>query len=247
MLQPIILAAGKGTRMQSELPKAIYPFLGKPLLRWVTDALSGVSGAKKPIIVVGYKAEEVMREMGESFTYALQSDISGTASAVKAALPYVSPEDSVLILYTDQPFPRPESIEAMGKMLEENPDALVMGTAVVEDFNDWREAFMKFGRIVRNADGSVKNITEYKDATEGERAILEVNPGVYCAKAAWLAQAISRITPSPISGEYYLTDIVSLAEADKKTILTASLAPEEALGINSLDDAARAERLAANQ
>jgi bifunctional UDP-N-acetylglucosamine pyrophosphorylase/glucosamine-1-phosphate N-acetyltransferase len=246
MLQPIILAAGKGTRMQSELPKALFPFSGKAMLDWVLEAMARVEEALTPIVVVGHKGESVREYVGERAICVEQKEITGTATAVANALPYV-PDDvrNVFIMYVDQPFITPESIKAISKTHEETGATLTLGTVKLPDYSDWRSVFVAFGRIIRDPNGNVAEIVEYKNANEIERATLEVNPGFYCVEVAWLKNALSRINANEMTGEYYLTDILALAIDDEKKISSVFITPEEGLGINSVKDAEFAEALAA--
>jgi bifunctional UDP-N-acetylglucosamine pyrophosphorylase/glucosamine-1-phosphate N-acetyltransferase len=240
MIQPVILAAGKGTRMRSQAPKALFRFKDKPLIRWIIEAATRARGTKSPIVVVGHKAEDVRSELGAEFTYVEQKEITGTASAVKASLPYLEHNDHVLILSCDQPLIQSGTLEAVVSTLRRHPDALVMGVVRVEDYREWRSTLERFGRVVRDFSGSVTNIVEYKDASESQRQILEVNPTIFGVRAGWLTEAIPKITPSAVSGEHYLTDIVVIAAGEGKSIKTINLSAEEAFGINSLEDANRA-------
>lgn len=241
MLQPIILAAGKGTRLNSSLPKALYKVGGKPLVRSAIESVSGIEGMRAPLIVVGHQGDLVREELGDEYQCIEQTELTGTATAVKVALPHVAPTDGVLILNVDHPFFRTETVERFRDMYDKQRDALIMGTVRLKDFKSWREAFLQFGRIVRDEEGNIERNVEYKDASEAERALLEVNPALYCVNAAWLKKVIDHIIPSPISKEYYLTDILSLAFNNGTDIIGIELRPEEAVGINSPEDAARAE------
>ncbi|MBV9159833.1 MAG: NTP transferase domain-containing protein [Candidatus Kaiserbacteria bacterium] len=243
MIQPIILAAGKGTRLRATSPKALFHFMGKPLIQWVIDAVKSSRVTKEPIIVVGHQSDAVRAELGPSYTYIEQIDISGTASAVKVCLPSLSTDDVALVLYSDQPLVQASSIERIEQAQSANPDALVMGAVRVPNYDGWFEPFSKYGRIIRNGQGAVKDIVEFKDATEAELKILEVNPSVFCVDVKWLATAIERIIPSAVTNEYYLTDIVKLAAADGKRIITVDLTPAETVGINSPEDAEKAAAL----
>lgn len=244
MLQPIILAAGKGTRMHSSLPKVLHEVSGIPMLLLVLGALKKAKNVHPPLIVIGQGAEEIRMRCGNEYTYVIQQNITGTASAVSECILHLkSGTGPVLILYGDHPLIRPESIEKMNATFEKEKPTLALFTTVVPDFNGWRASFSHFGRIVRSADGSVEKIVEYKDANEMGRGIREVNPGVYCVERNWLMKILPRIKPSPITGEYYLTDIVSLATLDAVKVVTVPLPPEEALGVNTQNDILNAEEL----
>ncbi len=246
MLQPIILAAGKGTRMGSALPKTLSLVAGKPMLSYIFAALKEAGNATPPIVVVGHKGEEVKQFAGSQATCVEQTDLSGTGTAAKVALSAV-PEDAtkLLIMYGDHPFIKPESIRAIEAAHDKSDATITLGTVTVSDFSDWRRVFMSFGRVVRNLSNEVQEIKEYKNASEHEQNILEVNPGFYCVDKHWLKEALEQVERDSVSGEYYLTDIISLALYQGKKLETIALAPEEALGINSPDDVAVAESLLA--
>ncbi|TSC68182.1 MAG: bifunctional UDP-N-acetylglucosamine pyrophosphorylase / Glucosamine-1-phosphate N-acetyltransferase [Parcubacteria group bacterium Gr01-1014_56] len=242
MLQPIILAAGKGTRMKSELPKALQPIGGEPMLSHMLNTLESLEGLRSPLIVVGHGADVVRETIGQKYMYVLQEDISGTASAVRACLPHLQNGDGVLVLYCDHPLLTQETIERMRDMYEKEKTVLIQSIVTVSDFNEWRSSFLRWGRIMRSRDGSLDRIVEYKNATEEERNITEVNPAIYCIDVAWLRTALPRIKKNLVSGEYYLTDVVELARADGKKIPTIAVLPEEAIGVNSQEDRILAER-----
>ncbi len=240
MLQPVILAAGKGMRMGSELPKTLYPVGGKPMLERILSAFEEV-GLPKPIIVVGFGKEHIMSRY-KGFTYAVQTELTGTASAVKTALAYV-PEgtEGVLVMYGDQPFVRRESLEALKVLWEKERPTFIQSIVTVPDFKDWRSVFLHFGRVVRDAKGKVSGVIEYKNADEAQRASGEVNPGMCTIELGWLKGALPRVGPNPVNGEFYLTDLVAFAHADGKQIETIELEPKEAIGVNSTQDATHAE------
>lgn len=118
-----------------------------------------------------------------------------------------------------------------------------MYTVTVSDFNEWRQPFNSFGRIVRDDNGRVASIVEYKNARKEQRAITEVNPALYGVKVSWLASTLTSITKNVLSGEYYLTDLVELAVSDGYTIETIPLPPHEALGLNILEDIENAKNI----
>jgi len=240
MLQPIILAAGKGTRMQSDLPKALHTLEGKPFITWVIDAIEKSGVCKPPIIVVGFGASMVQDALGLKYTYVYQKELSGTATAVKEALPHVG-DEPVLVLYCDQPFVSPDTIvKAHTLFAAENTPTLGIGTACVADFDGWRAGFMRFGRIVRDSEDIPERIVEYKEATEEERTIAEVNAGMCVVDAEWLKDALHRIEPAPVSGEYYLTELLGIARGDNKRVAVIDQSPEEAFGINSQEERTQA-------
>src|SRR3569623_189181 len=246
MLQPIILAAGKGTRMGSELPKTLCTVAGKPMLSYILESISQAGNCLPPSIVVGHKGDQVKAFVGPDITCVEQADLSGTGTAAKIALSVVPPHiEKVLIMNGDSPFIRPQSIKAIEEEYDAAGATIALGTATVPDFSEWRQVFMAWGRVVRNVSGGVLEIKEYKNANEHEQGIREVNPGFYCVDRQWLEQALTQVERDSVSGEYYLTAIASLALYDNKKVQTIPMAPEEALGVNSPQDVALAESLLA--
>lgn len=235
-MQPIILAAGKGTRMRSDRPKTLFELQGRAMIDHILSTISSVPEFEQPIIVVGHGAEEVKLHVGNSYTFSHQLELNGTAGAVKTALPFIE-EGYAAVLYGDNPFLRTETLEAMIKLCKTKNPTFVQSTLLLEDFKGWRMVFSAFGRIIRNADGKLEKIVEFKSATEKERAVTEVNPGIMIAKVDWLKNAIERIKPDPVTGEYYLTGLVAIAKEDGVDIETCTIDPIEALGINSPEDA----------
>lgn len=242
-LQPVILAAGKGTRMQSELPKPLFPVDGVPMLTRILATLEASQVALDPIIVVGQWTDAIQKQYGPQYQYAVQTDLTGTATAVAAALPYLDTSEAappVLILYADHPFLTIATIQAMAAAFASAAPTVAMGTVTVPNFNEWRQPFAAFGRIVRDSAGEMQKIVEAKNATDQELHITEVNPALYCVKAAWLTATLPRIEQNPITSEYYLTDLVELARLAGDVITGVPIPAEEALGINSVADAENA-------
>ncbi len=245
-MQPLILAAGKGTRMRSTLPKALFKIEGTPMVGLIADTIAQVPDLQQPIIVVGYGAEDIKEYFGHSCRYAHQTELSGTGSAVAAALPLLPKEGYVFILYGDQPFLTPETLESIVTICTTHRPTLVQSTVLLSDFDDWRSVFLHYGRIVRDSTGRIHRLVEYKNATDDERLITEVNPGLIAVEASWLHEAIHQITPNEISGEYYLTDLLALARHQGKRVESVSIGETEALGINSPEDAEHALRVVSN-
>lgn len=244
-LQSVILAAGKGTRMNSEVPKPLIPVNGEPMLTTVLCTLEKSLIAHSPVIVVGAWTNAIQDHYGDAYRYAVQSEINGTGGAVKTALPFLDTGKEaapVLILYADHPFISSESLTNLHNRVTETKAVLTMYTVTVPDFADWREPFVSFGRVVRDDAGNVDRIVEYKVATAKEQDICEVNPAVYCVQAAWLACALDRIAVNPVSSEYYLTDLIQLAREDGHKIDTIPLPAKESIGLNSVADIENAKK-----
>jgi bifunctional UDP-N-acetylglucosamine pyrophosphorylase/glucosamine-1-phosphate N-acetyltransferase len=236
MLGIVILAAGQGTRMRSEVPKVLHPLCGRPMVFYALDAVSGLSDLP-PVLVVGHGAEEVRRTVGEAVTYVEQREQLGTGHAVLQARPALEGRaDEVLILYADMPLLTGETLRRVVDARRSARAALSILTVVAEDPRG-------FGRVVRQADGSVARIVEEADATEAERAIRELNAGVYACDAAWLWAHLPAL-PLSRKGEYYLTDLVEMAAREGQGVVAvATDDPTEALGINNRVHLAEAEAL----
>ncbi|MCS7177824.1 MAG: bifunctional UDP-N-acetylglucosamine diphosphorylase/glucosamine-1-phosphate N-acetyltransferase GlmU [Anaerolineae bacterium] len=234
MLGVVILAAGQGTRMRSEVPKVLHPLCGRPMVFYTLDAVHSLSDLP-PVLVVGYGAEEVRRAVGESVTYVEQPEQRGTGHAVLQARPVLEGRaDEVLILYADMPLLTAETLRRVVDARRTARAVLSILTVVAEDPRG-------FGRVVRQADGSVARIVEEADATDEERALRELNAGVYACDAAWLWAHLP-LLPLSRKGEYYLTDLVGMAAREGHPVVTvAADDPTEALGINTRVHLAEAE------
>ncbi len=224
-LQIIILAAGKSKRMGGDTPKALAELKNKPFLRHILDTLEKLDLVHKPIIVVGHKKEEVMDKIGPQFLYAVQHEQLGTGHAVKSAQDLTNGDHkTILVLSADQPLISTDTIE---KIIEEHTSknaTITLGTVQLPDFNEWRSGMLHFGRIVRSEDGKVEKIVEYKDATEEEENITEVNPAIYAFDAAWLWQNIEKLKNENAQQEYYLTDLIHAAFEDNQLVLAVPVA-----------------------
>jgi bifunctional UDP-N-acetylglucosamine pyrophosphorylase/glucosamine-1-phosphate N-acetyltransferase len=203
----VLLAAGQGTRMKSDLPKVLHPLCGKPMLWHVLEALKSAT-TEKPLVIVGHGAEEVKAYVGYSAECVLQIPQLGTGHAAMQAESLLRGNtDYVIVTYADMPLLRGETFQRLLETQRSNPGPLSMLTVIAEDPRG-------FGRIVRKADGTVEAIVEEYVATPEQRAIKELNVGAYCFKADWLWDALHRIEKNPKKGEYYLTDIVEVAVRD---------------------------------
>jgi bifunctional UDP-N-acetylglucosamine pyrophosphorylase/glucosamine-1-phosphate N-acetyltransferase len=245
-LQTVILAAGKGTRMQSDIPKPLIEVQGEPMLTHVLRAVEASGIETSPVVVVGAWTTAIQDHYGDGYQYAVQAELNGTGGAVAAALPLLDTSPTappVLILYADHPFITGDSIARLTDLLPHSDGVLAMYTVTVADFADWRQPFLSFGRIVRDSASNVTRIVEYKNASPAEQAITEVNPALYCVQAHWLETALGRIEANTVTGEYYLTDLVELAVTDGYVIDTLSLPPKEALGLNSFADIKNATQI----
>jgi len=239
----LILAAGKGKRMQSELPKALSPLKGRHMIGHVLESIKKISG-EKPIAIVGHKAELVQSELGESCCYALQEEQLGTGHAVSCAKGHCEEADDILVLSSDQPLISAETIKKLIEKHIESKAVITFTTTILPDFDDWRNSFISFGRILRE-NGEVKKIVEFRDATEEQRKITEVNAGCYIFNAKWLWQNLDKIKNENAQNEYYLTDLFKIAGDDGDKIETVTIEPHEALGANTKEELERLENFVA--
>jgi bifunctional UDP-N-acetylglucosamine pyrophosphorylase/glucosamine-1-phosphate N-acetyltransferase len=201
-LRAIILAGGKGTRMQSDLPKVLHELHGRSMIEHAVDHVRQ-AGIPDVIVVVGYRGELVMERLGDRVRYARQEEQLGTGHAVQQALPLLADATgSVVICYGDMPLLSPTAIRGLVDAQGQAGEAGAILTVVLDNPPD-------FGRVVRNPDGAVQKVVEVKDCTPEELALKEVNVGVYCFDAESLRWALPRLTNANAQHEYYLTDTIS--------------------------------------
>lgn len=226
----IVLAGGKGTRMNGgDLPKVLIELKGRPMIEYVLSAIK-----VRPIVVVGYKSEEVKLQLGERVDYVFQSEQLGTGHAVACAREVLNNYDGpIVVLYGDQPLLRKETIDKLFNLYFNERANLSMLTTQVDDFDDWRQGFNSFGRILRDSNQKLQSIRELRDCSEEEKRIREVNPGYYCFNSKWLWQNIDRLNNNNKQKEYYLTDLVEIAVQQGEKIATGSIEAKECLGINT--------------
>lgn len=243
MTKIIILAAGKGTRMGLDVPKALVQLNGRPLISYVADSIVASKVDDSPIVVVSPENKEaIKKELAQyNWQYAIQEEQLGTGHAVKSAKDLVPSDcDRIIVLFCDQPFFSVASILSAANA--PSAKVLLMPT-ILDDFNDWRHNFYRLGRIYRNKKGLVEKIIEFKDASEEEIAITEINTGFMCFDNKWLWQNIEKLTNNNNNKEYYLTALIEIAVADGHEIATINIDPKEALGINSQEELLIAENI----
>ena len=243
-LDILIMAAGKGTRMHSRLPKVLQRLAGRPLLQHVLDQAAQLQ-ARSAIVITGHGATEVeatsagwIRATGQfDLKFARQEPQLGTGHAVQQALPQLRTDGTVVVLSGDVPLTQPETLRALIAASEAVPGgALALLTVTLPEPSG-------YGRIVRNAQGAVQGIVEHKDASTAQRAITEVYSGILAVPARLLAPWLARLTNHNAQGEYYLTDIVAMAVQDGVPVLAHRI--DDALqvaGVNSPVQLAELER-----
>lgn len=233
--QIIILAAGKGTRMGGDIPKALTQLGSQSMLEHVVDTLENLAVLKyKPIVVVGYKQEMIREVLGDRARYAVQEEQKGTGHALMSAVPLLEEGiERILILYADQPFVSVETIHNLIHTKQNSENSLSLATAVIKDDELFKNQFYGFGRILRDSQNHVKAIVESKDATEQEKAIREVNPAYFCCDADWAVESLKSLKNNNAQGEYYLTDLVKIAFNESHYIDSVNIDEKEALGANT--------------
>ncbi|MEC7449069.1 MAG: NTP transferase domain-containing protein [Planctomycetota bacterium] len=239
MAQPIavVLAAGKGTRMKSDLPKVLCEANGRPLIDWVLDALEA-AGVQQFLVVVGYEADRVKKALQDrdGVKFVLQDQQLGTGHAVKVCEDHLEGHDGpVLIVAGDSPMIQPESIRSLLDGFETEALDCLLGTLLKDNPQG-------LGRIVRDKAGRFEEIVEEKDATDEQRAIQEVNMSTYLFRPEHLLWALGQLKNNNRQGEFYLTDCPAiLLGAGRKIDALPVLKPCEALSVNTVDELAEVE------
>ena len=228
-LTAIILAAGKGVRMRSDLPKVLHQVWGRPLLSWVMRAAEK-AGATRFVIVVGHRADLVKKACAGDprITWALQRQRLGTGHAAMAARKALEGyRGNVLVLYGDTPLLDPVTLRRLVSVQKRTGAHGTILTSVLED-----QAGK--GRVIRDGAGAIQEVVEEVDCTPEQRAIRETNSGLYCFHAPSLFAALKRIRPANKQGEYYLTDVVAaLRQMGRKVSHVAATSVEETLSVNN--------------
>jgi len=232
----IVLAAGAGTRMNSQKPKVLHSVAGAPMVAHVVRAATAL-GPRQLIVVVGHGAEDVKEALGQEPIYVEQAQQLGTAHAVlQARKRVVGTAEAILVLYGDTPLITTSTLATMRERHAATRPAITMLTTRLDDPTG-------YGRIIRDPGNQVAGIVEDAVATDQQREINEINPGFYIFDADWLWPALERVQKSP-AGEYYLTDLIELAVADGRAVeALVSDDPRETLGINTRAQQAEAEAI----
>ncbi|PAY15353.1 glycosyl transferase family 2 [Rhodopirellula sp. SM50] len=230
----VVLAAGKGTRMNSDLPKVLCPVVGRAMIHFVIDALEA-AGIHRQIVVVGYEAEAVKRELatrqGSNIQFALQAEQLGTGHAVQCCGDFLAGQTGpTIVVAGDSPLIQSDSLKTLLAHFNETQPALLLGTLKKDDPTG-------LGRIVRNENGDFIGIVEHKDATPEQLAINEVNMSTYLFRTPDLLDALAMLKNDNAQGEYYLTDCARLLrESGRPVAALPALQPCESLSINNPDE-----------
>lgn len=241
----IILAAGKGKRMNSDLPKALTNLNGISLIENLLNTISQTRH-KDISIIVGFKGDMVIEKLGNSaYKFFWQREQLGTGHAVKQAEEFLKDKyDNHLILCGDSPFISKDTIENIISTHENDKSVITMVTLKLENFDKENSGFYHFGRIVRDGNGDILKIVEFKDASEDEKNITEVNVVVYCIKDKWLWENLEKIKNNNNQQEYYLTDLIQIArQTGLRVNSIISHNAFEMMGVNTNEELLKAREI----
>ncbi len=236
----VILAAGKGVRMKSSLPKVLHPLLGKPMVSYVTQACRQ-AGIQRILLIVGFGSERVREALGPEYEYIEQTEQLGTGHALMMAQNHLKDfQGDILVLAGDTPFLTGSVLKQLIRHHQKKKAAATMMTAVIDPPP-------AYGRIVRDGSGHVLRIVEERDASKEEKKITEVNTSHYCFQAGSVFPLLSSLNRDNDQGEYYLTDVIQLLVQKGKGVETRTVDdPHVLVGINSRRDLNRACRILQN-
>ena len=241
MIKSIILAAGKGTRMKSETPKVLHTIFDKTLVGYVIEAVNKTGLVDENFVIVGHQAERVedyIKKTYDNTKTVLQSPQLGTGHAVSMVLPYLKDfEGEVIILCGDTPLVTEDTLKEFIESHHANNSDLTVMSAIFENPTN-------YGRIIRNSDGTLNSIVEEKDATAEQKAVKEVNAGIYCLNWSKIKPAFGELKSNNAQGEYYLTDIIKWANEQAMKVDAYILKNnDEIFGINSKTHLAEASKM----
>lgn len=236
-VKAVILAAGKGTRMKSELPKVIHKALGKPMVEYSIEAAVEAGADMSDVcLVVGHKADMVKDVVGEGVTYVLQEEQLGTGHAVKCAKEFIGTDGLTMVLCGDTPLITGTTLKTLVDTHIAENNAITVLTAKVDDPTG-------YGRIIKDEDGNFIKIVEQKDASEEEQKVNEINSGMYLFDSNILSQTLDMIDNNNAQGEYYLTDTIEIVK-NKNLGRVATVVVKDAneiKGVNSKEQLKEAE------
>lgn len=242
MNQIVILAGGKGTRMQSDLPKTLHLVKGIPIIKRLLGSAENLF--KHPVIVVGYKANDVISALGEKYTYIRQPEQLGTGHALSCAKEVLEKDgyENIVVVPGDHPLISAKTLEELLRLHKKEQAKVSLAIVSIPNFSGDFSSFYNCGRIVRNDAGHVMDIVELKDASDEEKKIGEVNTSYYCFDAAWLWENIEKLKSANAAKEYYLTDMVKIAHKQGDKVASFVIEnPFEGLGVNDQEQLERVE------
>ncbi|MEK7190275.1 MAG: NTP transferase domain-containing protein [Patescibacteria group bacterium] len=241
----LILAAGKGVRMKSDKPKALMEVADRSMIEHLLLSIEKSGIDDRPVVVVGYGKEKIMSALGPNYDYVIQKEQLGTGHAVSSAYEFLKNKaENILVLPSDHPFITSETLKELTQAHLDSGSTLTMTTTTLPDFKKWRAFFYtNFSRIIRNKNGEIVKDVQFKDASEEEKKITEVNPIYFCFEAKWLWKKIKTLKTDNAQKEYYLTDLVKIAIEDGIKIKSISIDPREALAANSKEELEMLEKI----
>ena len=232
--QIIILAAGKGTRMGGDVPKALTQLGTQSMIEYIVDTVESLDMKYPPICVVGYKEELVRDTLGDRVVYVTQEEQKGTGHALGCAVSLLEEStEQIIVLFADQPFISAETIHNLIHIKQNSENSMAIATAVIEDEQLFRNQFFNFGRIIRDSQGHIQSIVEAGDTNDQEREIREVNPAYFCCDIPWAIESLKLLKNDNVQGEYYLPDLVNIAFQESHYIDSIKINQKEALGANT--------------
>jgi len=237
-LSTVIMAAGKGTRMKSDLPKVLHKINNRPLVHYVID-LAQALDSQKVILIVGHKQNLVKQACADlPVEFATQEPQLGTGHAVQMTEPFFTDyQGDILVLSGDVPLLTKETLNELVKVHQKNDAFATLLTSDLEDPTG-------YGRVLRDESGAVYKIVEHKDASKTERAINEINVGIYIFKSSDLFAALKMVKNDNVQGEYYLPDVISIFISERKKVLAVKTTNfDETRGINTIDQLKEAETI----
>ncbi len=238
-LNAIITAAGRGTRMKSNLQKVLHEIDERPMVYYVAETLKK-AGIKRPVVVVGYQADKVKKTLKEfNCQFVYQKKRLGTGHAVMQAKSKLEGKSGyTIILYGDVPFFSQKTLKKMIEIVEKNKVKICMTSMNLDDPTK--------GSVLRDNQNNIIGIVEGRNATPEQLKIKEKNVGIYLIENDWLWENIGKIKKNPVNGEYYLTDIVEIAADQGQKIETVIISDREGLGVDSKEQLKKAKKYLAN-
>lgn len=238
-IKAVILAAGKGTRMKSELPKVLHEVLGKPMVEYSIEAAKEAGAEASDIcLVVGHKAEMVKETVKDAVNYVLQEEQLGTGHAVKCAAEFIGNEGLTMVLCGDTPLVTGKTLKKLVKVHMTEKNAVTVLTAVLDDPTG-------YGRIIKDNWGKFVKIVEQKDASLEEQRVDEINSGMYVFDSAVLSSVLSKLNNDNAQGEYYLTDTIEIIKSERLGEVATVIVEDadEIKGVNSVEQLMEAEQI----
>ncbi|MDD4607212.1 MAG: NTP transferase domain-containing protein [Patescibacteria group bacterium] len=245
MTQVVILAAGKGKRMQSDLPKVMHTLNGQPMIDYLIQSVINSGLTSKPILIINPESDLIQQHLSDKCYYAIQSQQLGTGHALACAKDLLIQQsiDNVAVLNGDGPLVKTTTLQKLHQIHQEHQSVLSMLTVKVPNFENQWQTFEKGGRILRNNQNQIIGIREFKDATDDEKQITEINPSLFMFQTDWLWKNIDQLNNQNNSNEYYITDLVGLAIQQGHQIPTVQIPPEQGIGINTQEHLKLAEQI----